>query len=153
MSGPRMLVVLAIRGNAPLSVTQSQKIPPLSVYRRQSLKRLTFSKPAPSSHLNSVNSPMLVPWEHMGGLSPPRTILSLPSPPASPNSSPSPPLIHPSQVGLAEAQQIRVARSPTVHYAHPTQGNAQSPQKTSPMGEGWLSLLKWLPPPKLSEVG
>jgi hypothetical protein len=62
-------------------------------------------------------------------------------------------LIHPAQVGLAEAQQIRVARSPTVHYAHPTQGKAQSPQKTSPMEEGWLSLLKWLPPPKLSEVG
>jgi hypothetical protein len=62
-------------------------------------------------------------------------------------------LIHPAQVELAEAQQIRVARSPTVHYAHPTQGKAQSPQKTIPMGEGWLSLLKWLPPPKLSEVG
>jgi hypothetical protein len=62
-------------------------------------------------------------------------------------------LIHPAQVGLAEAQQIRVARSPTVLYAHPTQGKAQSPQKTSPMGEGWLSLLKWLPPPKLREVG
>jgi hypothetical protein len=51
-------------------------------------------------------------------------------------------MIHPAQVGLAEAQQIRVARSPTVHYAHPTQGKAQSPQKTSPMGEGWLSLFK-----------
>jgi hypothetical protein len=62
-------------------------------------------------------------------------------------------VIHPAQVVLAEAQQIRVARSPTVHYAHPTQGNAQLPQKTSPMGEGWLSLLKWLSPPKLSEVG
>jgi hypothetical protein len=62
-------------------------------------------------------------------------------------------MIHPAQVGLAEAQQIRVARSPTVLYAHPTQGKAQSPQKTSPMGEGWLSLLKWLPPPKLREVG
>jgi hypothetical protein len=36
-------------------------------------------------------------------------------------------LIHPAQVGLAEAQQIRIARSPTVHYAHPTQGKAQSP--------------------------
>jgi hypothetical protein len=29
-------------------------------------------------------------------------------------------LIHPAQVGLAEAQQIRVARSPTVLNAHPT---------------------------------
>jgi hypothetical protein len=62
-------------------------------------------------------------------------------------------LIHPVLVGLAEAQQNRVAWSPTDHYAHPTQGKAQSPQKTSPMGEGWLSLLKWLPPPKLSKVG
>jgi hypothetical protein len=62
-------------------------------------------------------------------------------------------VIHPAQVGLAEAQQIRVARSRTVQYAHPTQGKAQSPQNTSPMGEGWLFLLKWLPPLKLSEVG
>jgi hypothetical protein len=54
---------------------------------------------------------------------------------------------------LAEAQQIRVARSPTVHYAHPTQGKAQSPQKTSPMGEGWLSLFKVASSSKVSEVG
>jgi hypothetical protein len=35
----------------------------------------------------------------------------------------------------------------------PTQGKAQSPQKISLVGEGWLSLLRWLPPPKLSNVG
>jgi hypothetical protein len=35
-------------------------------------------------------------------------------------------VIHLALVGLAEAQQIRVARSPTVHYAHPTQKKAQS---------------------------
>ena len=27
------------------------------------------------------------------------------------------------------------------------QGKAQSPQKTSPIRERWLSILKWLPPP------
>jgi hypothetical protein len=32
-------------------------------------------------------------------------------------------------------------------------GKAQSPQKTSLIGEGWLSLLRWLSPPKLSKVG
>jgi hypothetical protein len=32
-------------------------------------------------------------------------------------------------------------------------GKAQSPQNTSLIGEGWLSLLRWLPPPKLSKVG
>jgi hypothetical protein len=35
----------------------------------------------------------------------------------------------------------------------PHQGKAQSPQKTSPIGKGWLSLLRWIPPPKLSKVG
>jgi hypothetical protein len=35
----------------------------------------------------------------------------------------------------------------------PPRGKAQSPQKTSLIGEGWLSLLRWLPPPKLSKVG
>jgi hypothetical protein len=33
------------------------------------------------------------------------------------------------------------------------QEKARSPQKTSPLGEGWLSPLRWLPPPKLSKVG
>jgi hypothetical protein len=46
----------------------------------------------------------------------------------------------------------RVASLPSPQHT-PTQGKAQSPQKNSPMGEAWLSLLKWLPPPKLSEVG
>jgi hypothetical protein len=57
------------------------------------------------------------------------------------------------QVGLAEAQQIKVARKPNSSSAHPTQWEAQSTQKTSPVGEGCLSLLKWLPPLKLSKVG
>jgi hypothetical protein len=35
----------------------------------------------------------------------------------------------------------------------PPRGKAQSPQKTSLTGEGWLSLLRWLPPPKVSKVG
>jgi hypothetical protein len=35
----------------------------------------------------------------------------------------------------------------------PPRGKAQSPQKTSLIGEGWLSLLRWLPLPKLSKVG
>jgi len=48
---------------------------------------------------------------------------------------------HPAQVGLAEAQQRPTSR-----------GKTQSPQKTSPIEEGWLSLLRWYPPPKLSKV-
>jgi len=36
---------------------------------------------------------------------------------------------------------------------HPLEKKAQSPQKTSPIEEGWLSLLRWLPSPKLSKVG
>jgi hypothetical protein len=60
--------------------------------------------------------------------------------------------MHPAQVGLAEAQQIKAARNPNSCSAHPTQREAQSTQKTSPMGEGWPSLLKWLPPLKLSKV-
>jgi hypothetical protein len=35
----------------------------------------------------------------------------------------------------------------------PSRGKAQSPHTTSLIGEGWLSLLSWLPPPKLSKVG
>ena len=62
-------------------------------------------------------------------------------------------MMHPPQVGLAEAQQIKAARKPNSSLAHPTQREAQSTQKTSPMGEGWPSLLKWLPPLKLSKVG
>jgi hypothetical protein len=62
-------------------------------------------------------------------------------------------VIHLAQVGLAEAQQINAARKPNSSLAHPTQREAQSTQKTSPMGEGWLSLLKWLPPLKLNKVG
>jgi hypothetical protein len=62
-------------------------------------------------------------------------------------------LMHPAQVGLAEAQQIKDVRKPNSSLAHPTQREAQSTQNTSPMGEGWLSLLKWLPPLKLSKVG
>jgi hypothetical protein len=61
--------------------------------------------------------------------------------------------MHPAQVGLAEAQQIKAARKPNSSLAHPTHREAQSTQKTGPMGEGWLSLLKWLPPLKLSKVG
>jgi hypothetical protein len=60
-------------------------------------------------------------------------------------------LIHPAQVGLAEAQQIKAARKPNNSLAHLTQWEVQSTKKTSPMGEGWLSLLKWLPPLKLSK--
>jgi hypothetical protein len=33
------------------------------------------------------------------------------------------------------------------------QVKAQSPQKTSPLGEWWLSPLRWLTPHKLSKVG
>jgi hypothetical protein len=44
-------------------------------------------------------------------------------------------MIHPTQVGLAEAQQIKAARKPNNSSAHPTQREAQSTQKTSPMGE------------------
>jgi hypothetical protein len=33
------------------------------------------------------------------------------------------------------------------------QGKTQSPQKTSLLGEGWLSPLRWLSPPKLSKEG
>jgi hypothetical protein len=62
-------------------------------------------------------------------------------------------LIHSAQVGLAEAQQIKAAQKPNSSSAHPTQREAQFTQKTSPMEEGWLSLLKWLPPIKLSKVG
>jgi hypothetical protein len=62
-------------------------------------------------------------------------------------------MMHPPQVGLAEAQQINFARKPNSSLAHPTQREAQSTQKTSPMREGWPSLLKWLPPLKLSKVG
>jgi hypothetical protein len=61
--------------------------------------------------------------------------------------------MHPTQVGLAEAQEIKAARKPNSSIAHPTEREAQATQKTSPMGEGWLSLLKWLPPLKLSNVG
>jgi hypothetical protein len=61
--------------------------------------------------------------------------------------------MHPAQVGLAEAQQIKATRKPNSSLAHPTQREAQSTQKTSPMGEGWLSLLKWHLPLKLSKVG
>jgi hypothetical protein len=62
-------------------------------------------------------------------------------------------MMHPAQVGLVEAQQIKAARKPNNSLAHPIQREAQSTQKTSPMWEGWLSLLKWLPPLKLSKVG
>jgi hypothetical protein len=62
-------------------------------------------------------------------------------------------MIHPAQVGLAEAQQIQAAQKPNISSAHPTQRETQSTQKTSPMGEGLRSLLKWLPPLKLSKVG
>jgi hypothetical protein len=61
-------------------------------------------------------------------------------------------LIHLAQVGLAEAQQIKATWKPNCSSAHPTQREAQSTQKTSLMGEEWLSLLKWLPPLKLSKV-
>jgi hypothetical protein len=61
--------------------------------------------------------------------------------------------MHPPQVGLVEAHQIKFARKPNSSLAHPTQREAQSTQKTSPMGEGWPYLLKWLPPLKLSKVG
>jgi hypothetical protein len=56
-------------------------------------------------------------------------------------------------VGVAEAQQIKAAQKPNSSKAHPTQGETQSTQKTSPIGVGWLSLLKWLPPLILSKVG
>jgi hypothetical protein len=62
-------------------------------------------------------------------------------------------MIHLAQVGLAEAQQIKAVWKSNSSSAHPTQRAAQSTQKTSPMGEGWLSLLKWLPPLNLSKVG
>jgi hypothetical protein len=62
-------------------------------------------------------------------------------------------MVHPAQVGLAEAEQIKAARKTNSSLAHPTQREAQSTQKTSPMWEGWPSLLKWLPPLKLSKVG
>jgi hypothetical protein len=62
-------------------------------------------------------------------------------------------MIDSAQVGLAEAQQIKAAQKPNSSSAHPTQQEAQSTQKTSPMGEGWLSLLKWLSPLNLSKVG
>jgi hypothetical protein len=52
---------------------------------------------------------------------------------------------------LALAPEFRCKLS-TVLRRTP-QGKAQSPQKTSPLGEGWLSPLRWLPPPKLSKVG
>ena len=39
------------------------------------------------------------------------------------------------------------------HSGAPIQENAQSPQKTSPIEEGWLYLLRWLPPSKLSKMG
>ena len=61
-------------------------------------------------------------------------------------------MLHPPQVGLAEAHQIKAAWKPNSSLADPTQREAQSTQKTSPMGEGWPSLLKWLPPLKLSKV-
>jgi hypothetical protein len=60
--------------------------------------------------------------------------------------------MHPAQEGLAQSQQIMAARKPNSCSARQTQREAQSTQKTSPMGEGWLSLLKWLPPLKLSKV-
>jgi hypothetical protein len=56
-------------------------------------------------------------------------------------------------VGLAEAQQIMAGRKPNSSSAHPTQWEAQSTQKTSPIGEGSLSLLKWLPPLNLRKLG
>jgi hypothetical protein len=44
-------------------------------------------------------------------------------------------MMHPAQVGLAEAQQIKAARKPNSSSAHLTQREAQSTQKTSSMGE------------------
>jgi hypothetical protein len=61
-------------------------------------------------------------------------------------------MIHSVQVGFAEAKQIKATRNRNSSSAHPTQREAQSTQKTSPMGEGWLCLLKWLPPLNLSKV-
>jgi hypothetical protein len=45
-------------------------------------------------------------------------------------------LMHSAQVGLAEAQQIKAVRKPNSSLAYPTQREAQSTQKTSPMGDG-----------------
>jgi hypothetical protein len=61
-------------------------------------------------------------------------------------------LMHPTYVGLVEAQQIKVAWKHNNSSAHPIQQEAQSTQKTSLMGEGWLSLLKWHIPLNLSKV-
>jgi hypothetical protein len=61
-------------------------------------------------------------------------------------------MMHPAQVVLVAARQIKAARKPNSSSAHPTQREAQSTKKTSSMGEWWLSLLKWLPPLKLSKV-
>jgi hypothetical protein len=56
-------------------------------------------------------------------------------------------------VSLIEAQQIKAVRRLNSSSAHTTQRETQSTQKSSPMGEGWLSLLKWFPPLNLSKVG
>jgi hypothetical protein len=61
-------------------------------------------------------------------------------------------MIHLSQIGLAEAQQIKVVQKPNSYSIHATQRETQSTQKTSPIREGWLFLLKWFPPLKLSNV-
>jgi hypothetical protein len=62
-------------------------------------------------------------------------------------------MIHLAQVGLAKAQQFKVVQKSNRSSAHLTQREVQSTQKTSSMGEGWLSLLKWLPVLNLSKVG
>ena len=57
-------------------------------------------------------------------------------------------LMHPAQVGRQRLNKLRLSE-PQQFLGTPTRAKAQSPQKTSPTLEGWLSLLRWLPPPKL----
>jgi hypothetical protein len=56
---------------------------------------------------------------------------------------------YPTKTGKPEAPMQSLNRN----SGGPLRGKAQSPhQKTSLIEEGWLSLLRWLPPPKLSKV-
>jgi hypothetical protein len=55
------------------------------------------------------------------------------------------------RIGLWQARSANAIAEPQLKGA--PRGKAQSPQKTSLIGEGWLSLLRWFPLPKLSKVG
>jgi hypothetical protein len=55
----------------------------------------------------------------------------------------------PTMMGKPEAPMQSLNRN----SSGPPRGKAQSPQKTSLIGEGWLSLLRWLRRPKLRKVG